>query len=40
MVALAMRSGIAYETWIEGDPAALATAIELLEQEAEESRKK
>lgn len=40
MVALAIRSGIAYETWLEGDPAALATAFELLEQEAEENRHK
>lgn len=39
MVALAIRSGIAYEKWLEGDPAALATALELLEEQAEEERR-
>lgn len=27
-----MRTGIAYQTWIDGDPAALATALDLLEE--------
>lgn len=40
IVALAIRSGITYEQWIEGDPAALATALELLEEEHEQNQKK
>lgn len=30
-----MRTGIAYATWLDGDPAALATALELLDDEHE-----
>lgn len=38
-MALAIRSGIPFEHWAEGDERALETALELMAEEAEELKR-
>lgn len=40
VVALAMRSGIPVETWLNGDDRALITAIDLLKRENDELKRR
>ncbi len=37
MVALSIRSGIPVQTWLDGDPHDLETALHLITQDREES---